>query len=263
MQESLKVSKCCYNLDMNQVLFLALIAAFLVGLLSLAGALTFSISGKMLSRLSLFMVAFSTGALIGGAFFHLLPEAVEVRPGLAPFVFLIIGISVFFVLERYLKWHHCHEEGVCEVHTFTQMSLIGDAVHNFIDGLVIVSAFSVSVELGVVTAVAMAAHELPQELGDFGILIHGGFSRSKALAWNFISSLAAIAGTIVGYFLIDYSDKIVGFLLPFAAGGFIYIAMSDLVPELHKEPKISRSLVNFLLFGLGIIFMLAIKILGE
>lgn len=247
---------------MNEILIYPLLATLAISLLSLGGALTFAFSERLLSRLALYLVAFSTGALIGGAFFHLLPEAVERVPGLTPFLFLILGISTFFIMERYLKWHHCHEEGDCEVHTFTQMSLLGDTVHNFIDGLVIISAFSVNLQLGIVTAVAMAAHELPQELGDFGILIHGGFSKTKALTWNFISSLSALGGTLVGFFLIEYSDKIINILLPFAAGGFIYIAMSDLVPELHKEPKLSKSFLNFLLFGAGILFMLFIKLSG-
>lgn len=247
---------------MDQSLIYGLGAALAVGLLSLGGALTFGLSEKLMSRLALYLVAFSTGALIGGAFFHLLPEALELSEGLTPFINLIVGISVFFILERYLKWHHCHEDGECEVHTFTQMSLVGDGLHNFIDGLVIISAFTVSPTLGVVTTVAMAAHELPQELGDFGVLIHGGFTRHKALFWNFISSLTALAGVLVGYFLINLFDKIVSLLLPFAAGGFIYIAMSDLVPELHKEPKISKSILNFVLFIIGIGFMLLVKLYG-
>jgi zinc and cadmium transporter len=140
------------------------------------------------------------------------------------------------------------------------MSLIGDGLHNFIDGLVIVSAFAVNKELGIATSFAVAAHELPQELGDFGILIHGGFSRVKALFWNFMSSLTAVMGTIVGYFMINSFNDVTSFLLPFAAGGFLYIAMSDLIPELHKEPKMSKSIFNFVLFAVGILFMLFIKL---
>jgi zinc and cadmium transporter len=248
---------------MGEALTYSLIASLIIGLLSLGGALTFAISKKLLSRLALYLVAFSTGALIGSAFFHLLPEALELAPALPTFGYLIVGISIFFILERYLKWHHCHEDGDCEVHTFTHMSLLGDGLHNFIDGLVIVSAFSVNLELGIITVVAMAAHELPQELGDFGILIHGGFSRTKALIWNFLSSLAAVAGVLVGYLLIQYSENIVSALLPLAAGGFIYVAMSDLVPELHKEPKLSKSVFNFVLFIAGVSFMLFVKLYGN
>jgi len=140
------------------------------------------------------------------------------------------------------------------------MSLIGDGLHNFIDGLVVVSAFAISKELGVATAFAVAAHELPQELGDFGLLFHGGFSKIKALFWNFVSSLTAIAGAVVGYFMISSFHDITSFFLPFAAGGFLYIAMSDLIPELHKEPKMSKSIFNFMLFAVGILFMLFIKL---
>jgi zinc and cadmium transporter len=238
----------------------SLVATIILSLLSLVGVLSLAIKKKLLSQLSLYLVAFSTGALVGGAFLHLLPEAIELSPGLSPFMYLIAGLSVFFVLERYLKWHHCHDDGDCEVHTFTHMSLFGDGLHNFIDGLVIVSAFTVSTELGIATTIAMAAHELPQEMGDFGILIHGGFSRGRALFWNFASSITAVIGAIVGYFLISNFDNVVAVLLPFAAGGFIYIAMSDLVPELHKEPKISKSLLNFVLFAFGIAFMFLIKV---
>ena len=245
---------------MNQVLFSSIVATIIISLLSLVGVVTLFINKKVLSKISICFVAFSTGALIGGAFLHLLPEAIELSDSLKPFLFLILGLSVFFVLERYLKWHHCHKNNGCGVHTFTYMSLIGDSLHNFIDGLVIVSAFAVSKELGIATAFAVAAHELPQELGDFGLLIHGGFSRAKALLWNFISSLVAVVGAVIGYIMINSFHNITSFLLPFAAGGFLYIAMSDLIPELHKEPRISKSIFNFMLFAAGILFMLFIKL---
>lgn len=242
-------------------LWQAILASVVISLLSLVGAVTFFLKESLLKKISMFLVAFSTGALIGGAFIHLLPEAAELDEGLSPFLYVLVGISVFFILERYLKWHHCHKEGGdCEVHTFTYMSLVGDGLHNFLDGLVIVSAFAVSTELGIVTTIAVAAHEIPQELGDFGILIHGGFSKFKALLWNFISALAAIIGAVVGYFMISSFEEIVVLLLPFAAGGFIYIAMSDLVPELHKEKALKKSAFNFALFALGIGFMLFIKL---
>lgn len=245
---------------MDQILINSILATIVISILSLVGVVTFFIKNKTVNKITLYLVAFSTGALIGGAFLHLLPEAIESSDSFTPFIYLIIGISVFFILERFLKWHHCHKDSDCKVHTFTYMSLIGDGLHNFIDGLIIVSAFSISKEAGIATAIAVAAHELPQELGDFGVLIHGGFSRTKALFWNFISSLTAIAGAVVGYLLISSFHNITSFLLPFAAGGFVYIAMSDLVPELHKQPKLSKSIYNFGLFALGILFMLFIKL---
>ncbi|MDK2898986.1 MAG: zinc and cadmium transporter [Patescibacteria group bacterium] len=245
---------------MDQILINSILATIIISLLSLIGVITFFINKKSIAKISICFVAFSTGALIGGAFLHLLPEAIELSDGLTPFIYLILGLSVFFVLERYLKWHHCHDEAEHKVHTFTYMSLIGDGLHNFIDGLVVVSAFAVNRELGIITAFAVAAHELPQELGDFGLLIHGGLSRAKALFWNFVSSLTAIAGAVVGYFMVSSFNNITSFLLPFAAGGFVYIAMSDLIPELHKEPKMLKSIINFLLFAFGILFMLFIKV---
>ncbi len=245
---------------MDQILINSVIATIIISLISLIGIVTLFMKHKTIANITLCLVAFSTGALIGGAFLHLLPEAIEVSNSLTPFIYLIIGISVFFILERYLKWHHCHKDSGCKVHIFTYMSLIGDGLHNFIDGLIIVSAFSISKEVGIATTIAVAAHELPQEIGDFGVLIHGGFTRTKALFWNFISSLTAIAGAVVGYLLISSFNNITSFLLPFAAGGFLYIAMSDLIPELHKEPRISKSIYNFGLFAVGILFMLFIKL---
>ena len=245
---------------MDQILLNSIIATIVISLFSLTGVVTLFLNKKVISKISICFVAFSTGALIGGAFLHLLPESIELSDNLNPFIFLILGLSVFFVLERYLKWHHCHKNNGCEIHTFTYISLIADSLHNFIDGLVIVSAFAISKELGIATVFAVAAHELPQELGDFGLLLHGGFSKTRALFWNFISSITSIAGAVVGYFMINSYHDITSFLLPFAAGGFLYIAMSDLIPELHKEPKISKSIFNFALFAVGILFMLFIKL---
>jgi zinc and cadmium transporter len=244
---------------MQQTLLNAILATFVISLLSLAGVITFVVKKEILNKISLLLVAFSAGALLGGAFFHLLPESLEISNGLRPFIYLVSGIILFFILERFLKWHHCHESGECEVHTFTYMSLFGDGIHNFIDGMVIVSAFAVSFDLGLVTTIAVSAHELPQEFGDFGVLIHGGFSRAKALFWNFASSVTAVLGAVVGYLMIDSFENIASFLLPFAAGGFIYIAMSDLVPELHKEARLSKSVVSFVFFVFGVAFMLFIK----
>lgn len=245
---------------MERILIDSITATVLISAISLIGAITFFINKKTVSKLALYLVAFSTGALLGGAFFHLLPEAVEISSGITPYIYLIAGVSIFFIFEHYLKWHHCRENNICKEKTFTYMSLMGDGIHNFIDGLIIVSAFFININVGIATAIAIAAHELPQELGDFGVLIHGGFSRKKALFWNFISSLAAVIGTFIGYILINSFSNMTSFLLPFAAGGFIYIAMSDLIPELHKESKTSISVFNFILFLIGVIFMLFIKL---
>ena len=246
------------NLLLNSIIATVVISAF-----SLVGVFGFAIGSKLLRKISLFLVAFSTGALLGGAFLHLLPEAIEEKPGLEIYIYLLFGIMIFYLLERVLKWHHCHEEDHCETHTFTHMSLIGDGLHNFLDGLVIVSAFSVSPGVGLATTLAVASHEIPQEFGDFGILIHGGFSRLKALTWNFLSAITAVLGAIVGYFLINNIESISLILLPLAAGGFIYISMSDLIPELHKENDLKKSFISFVMFLAGLGFMYFIKVTFE
>ncbi len=248
---------------MDPILFNSLFAALMISLFSLCGAVGFVLRDKILNKISMFLVAFSTGALLGGAFFHLLPEAAEKMDYIEINAYLLIGIALFYLLERILKWRHCHSEKDCNVHTFTYMSLIGDGIHNFIDGLVIVSAFCVNFEVGLATTVAIASHEIPQELGDFGVLIHGGFSKSKALFWNFVSALTAIVGVIIGYCLVKNIDNASLLLLPFAAGGFVYIAMSDLIPELHKEPGLRKSLYSFALLVLGLMFMFITKLIFE
>lgn len=238
-------------------------AALGISLLSLVGAVGLFVNEKVFKKITLFLVAFSTGALLGGAFLHLLPESIAVEESLNPYIYLLGGIIVFYALERLLKWHHCHKDDDCNVHTFTYMSLVGDGIHNFIDGLIIVSAFSVNFEAGLVTTIAVASHEIPQELGDFGVLIHGGFSKLKALMWNFMSAATAIVGVLVGYLLINNIDDISLILLPFAAGGFIYISMSDLIPELHKENNLKKSLIYFTIFIIGLVFMYVTKIIFE
>ena len=191
---------------------------------------------------------------------HILPEVLEKTKAEVTFSWVILGIILFFLLERYFHWRHCHE-GVCNVHTFTYLNLIGDGLHNFLDGMVIATSFVVSLKLGIVTTLAVILHEIPQELGDFGVLIYGGFSRQKALFYNFISALAAILGAIMGYFI---SDTAIGFsnsILPLTAGGFIYIASSDLIPQLHKESNLRRSTLAFIAFLCGIVFMALARLL--
>ena len=245
---------------MDKIILNSIIATGLISLISLVGVSGLFVTKKLVSKLSMWFVAFSTGTMVGGAFLHLLPESIELATtNLNPFLILILGLSTFFWLERYLKWHHCQADEQCELHNFTYMSLAGDSLHNFIDGLVIVASFSVSQDLGIATTIAVATHELPQELGDFGLLVHGGLSRAKALFWNFMTSLLAIAGAIAGYFIINSFEGIISALLAFASGGFIYIAMADLIPELHKESQLGKTIINFSLFTFGVLIMLFLK----
>lgn len=240
------------------VLLWIILATFIDGLVSLAGVFSLWVKEKLLNRIVFILVAFSAGALLSGAFFHLLPESLESLDAMKVFGFVLIGFILFFLIEKFLHWHHCHKTE-CKVHPFTYLILIGDGVHNFFDGLIIAASFFVSVPFGIVTTLLILGHELPQELGDFAVLVYGGFSKTKALIYNFLSQLTAIIGGVVGYFLSTSIENIVPYILPFAAGGFIYIAASDLVPELHKEPELKRSLTSFGFFIVGILFMLLIK----
>jgi zinc and cadmium transporter len=230
-----------------------------VSALSLIGIITLAIKDKLLHKVLFCLIGFSAGSLIGGAFLHILPEAVESCPGNAVFYYFILGLILFFMMEHYFYWRHCHD-GPCEIHAFTYLNLIGDSFHNFIDGMVIAASYVVSFQLGVVTTVAVILHEIPQEIGDFGVLIYGGFTKKKALIYNYISALTAVVGALVGYALAGVIPYISNFILPLTAGGFTYIAMSDLIPEIHKEKDKKRSLAAFIAFLAGIGFMALFKI---
>ncbi len=242
------------------VLIWILISTCLVSLISLIGVFTLAIKEKLLEKIIFALIGFSAGALIGGAFLHILPEALEKTPSLPVFSYLILGIVLFFIMERYFYWRHCHN-GICDIHAFTYLNLIGDGFHNFIDGMVIAVSFMVSLKLGIVTTLAVIFHEIPQELGDFGVLVYGGFTKQKALFYNFISALTAVIGAIAGYFISDVAGGFSHFILPLTAGGFIYIATSDLIPEIHKESNLRRSTLAFITFLLGIGFMAIAKII--
>ena len=234
-------------------------ATIVNSLVALVGAFSLFCSEKTLNKILFALVGFSTGALLAGAFFHLLAEALETSNNTTTvFGYLFVGFILFFLIERLLHWHHCHE-GKCETHPVGHLILIGDAVHNFIDGLIIAASFLVSVSFGLITTMLIIGHELPQELGDFGILVNSGFERKKALLYNLIAQATGILGGLIGFF-VSTSMGLTGFLLPFAAGGFIYIAASDLIPELHKESDLKKSFGSFVFFLLGIIFMFTTKI---
>lgn len=240
--------------------FYAILAATIVSLISLVGVLALSLKEKMLEKILLMLISFSAGAMLGGAFFHLLPEAMEFSTNTeSVFIFTLIGILVFFILEKVLRWHHCHDAH-CESHQHLgHLNLIGDAVHNLIDGIVIIASFTVSLSLGLAVTLSIILHEIPQEISDFGVLVYAGFSRAKALLYNLYSAFFALGGVLIGYFLIVHIDRINSFLLPFTAGGFIYIAATDLVPEIHKENRLGRSIVSFIFFVVAIGLMLVSK----
>lgn len=209
------------------------------------------------------MVSFSAGALFGDAFIHLLPEIIdEVGFGLEISIYVMFGIGFSFVIEKFIHWRHCHiPTSKQHIHPFAIMNLVGDSVHNFIDGLIIGASYLVSMQVGIATTLAVILHELPQEIGDFGVLLYGGFSKFKALFFNFITALTAVVGAIFALLISSYVENITVFLIPFAAGTFIYIAGSDLIPEIHKEVDVKKSLLQFIAIILGVAVMLALLFL--
>ncbi len=238
-----------------------ILATLVVSAVSLVGVLTLGMREKKLKQILMVLVALSAGVLIGSAFLDLIPEAIAVETTTNIFVYVLVGFGLFFFIEKVLHWRHCHDRN-CKVHSFAYMSLIGDSVHNFIDGMIIAASFVVSIPLGFVTTLAVALHEIPQEIGDFAILVHGGYKKSKALLLNFMTALLAVAGGIAGYYLSSLASASINFLIPFAAGGFIYIAASDLVPELRKETDLKKVLINFGVFLLGILLIYGVGLLG-
>jgi zinc and cadmium transporter len=238
-----------------------LLSVTTVSLISLTGIIFIGLKEGLMKRVLMVFVGFSSGTLLGGAFIHLLPEAYDASQATA-FYYVIIGIVAFFAMEKFLYWRHCHEEE-CPVHMFVYLNLVGDGIHNFIDGMIIAATYIISFasgnyQLGFATTLAVIFHEIPQEIGDFGVLVYGGLSRKKALTYNFISALTAILGAITTYFL-TYLQSVSTFLIPFAAGGFIYIAATDLMPELHKKFHPSESIIQFTTIVLGIGLMASLK----
>jgi len=233
----------------------AISASVFVSLISLIGILSLLLKGKLLEELLIPIIGFSAGGLIGGAFLHIMPEAIEEYGSNDVFLYLIFGFIIFLILEKYLHWRHCHKGGHCEIHPFTYLNLIGDAVHNFADGLVIGASFVVGVHFGIITTLVITLHEIPQEIGDFGVLVYGGFSRSKALFFNFITALTCVLGASLGYPLSKSIESFSMYLLPIVAGGFVYIAACDLIPEMHKQGNNKKGMFSFATFLLGIAFI--------
>jgi len=229
------------------------------GLMALAGGFTLFFSKRDLNKILLTLVSLSIGALIGGAFFHFIPESLEKISLTKTVLFILIGIIIFYLTEKILHWHHCHE-GECKIHPFSYLILYGDGLHNFIDGLIIASSFIISIPFGIVTSLIIMAHELPQEIADFGVLVHGGFSRAKALFYNFLSQLTAILGGVLGFFFLSIKDYSV-YLLPIAAGGFLYIAVKDLIPEVLKEKNPKKKIINLMAIIFGLLILISSKYL--
>ena len=185
---------------------------FLNGIVALIGVFSLWLKDRILRKIIMVLVAFSAGALLSGGLFHLLAESLEHLTTTVSFSLLLLGFILFFFIERFLKWHHCHEEK-CEVHPFSYLILFGDGIHNFIDGLIIAASFLVNINFGIVTTLLIIGHEVPQELGDFGVLVYGGFSKVKALTFNFISQLTCMIGGVLGFFILTLDQVLFSYLL--------------------------------------------------
>jgi zinc and cadmium transporter len=226
--------------------------------IALVGAVTMTLSEHTRERLILPLVAFSAGSLLGGALLHMIPEAIEQSAGsYSTYLWVLVGFTTFFALEQFLHWHHCHHDTADRKSPLSYLMVAGDSLHNFLGGVAVAGAFVVDISLGITTWVVAAAHEVPQELGKYGVLLHGGWSKKRALLVSVASSLTFLVGGIITYVASAAID--VAFLVPFAAGNFLYIAASDLVPEVNKHHSIRINLLHFLSFVAGIALLLAIK----
>lgn len=232
-----------------------ILSVVVVGLVSLLGVLTLILKGEVLNKILLWLVSFATGALFGDVFIHLLPEAFRNFGQEKTASFLVLaGLIIFFILEKFIRWHHCHLDAKQHHKPIVVMNLVGDVVHNFIDGMLIGASYLLALPLGITTTLAVVFHEIPQEIGDFGILIHGGLPVKKALLFNFLSGLTAILGAISSLILGPKVVNFAQFLLPITAGGFLYIAGSDLVPALQHENEGRKAFgqLVFIILGVGI-----------
>lgn len=242
----------------------SIFSVIIISLISMIGVIALWLKENQLKRILLYLVSFSAGALFGDAFIHLIPEAIE-ESGfeVSISVFILFGVLFSFIVEKFLRWRHCHIPTSSEhPHSFAYMNLFGDAIHNLIDGLIVGGSYIVNFSVGLATTLAVVFHEIPQELGDFGVLVHGGFSKKRALWFNLLTAFTAIIGTVLA---LTFGSIIEGFtplMLSFAAGNFIYIAGSDLIPELRKdEENFKKATLQIISICLGIAIMMAMLLL--
>ncbi len=237
-------------------------STLLVSLLSFTGIFFLAMRAARLKQIIFVLVSFAVGALFGNTFFMLIPESFE-QIGNPQLIGLLVvsGLIVMFILEKFIHWHHCHN--VSHTHDAAPLgyiSLITDSLHNFTDGVLVAAAWMASPGVGIATTLAVVVHEIPQEISDFGVLLHAGFSKKKALFLNFFAACAAIVGAVFTVMLGSLTENIVLFILPFAAGGFIYLAGSDLIPELHRESSVRKSLIQLAAIVTGITLMFFISL---
>ena len=240
----------------------ALASVVVVSLVSLVGILGLSFRKDLLEKYIFIFISLAVGALLGDAFIHLIPEAFESANPLLVSILIVAGILLFFVLEKFLHWHHHGDDTEKNhVHPMGKLILISDGVHNFIDGVIIGTSFMISIPIGLATTLAVILHEIPQEIGDFAVWLRAGYHKARALFLNFLSALLAIVGVIVALLLGEVVQSFVTYFLPIAAGGFIYVAIADLMPELHKTKNIKYSMLQLTAVIVGILAMIFLTLL--
>ena len=241
----------------------AFTSVLIVSLVSLVGVFTLSLKEEILKKYVFIFISLAVGALLGDAFIHLIPEALEKSQNTdTASMFIIAGIIIFFILEKFFHWHHHGEDkDETHIHPMGKLVLFSDGIHNFIDGIIIGASFLLSVPIGIATTIAVILHEIPQEIGDFAVLIHSGYTKTRALWLNFLSALLSFLGLIMVLAINQIEQTITLYFLPIAAGGFIYIAVADLIPELQKTKKIKYSILQLIAVIGGILAMLALTFL--
>lgn len=235
------------------MLFSILVASIAEALVSFLAGVAVILNEKRFMRFVHWVISFAVGVMLGTVFFDILPETFELLEPEAALPWVLCGFLAFFVLEKLLFWYHCHD-GVCEMHASAYLVLVGDAIHNFIDGVFIAFAFAAGFPTGILAAIAVILHEIPQEASDFAVMLHGGFSKKRALFWNTVVSITTVVGALVGYYL-SASIQYVGILLALVAGNFLYVASADLIPELHHRHGSRSSVMQVMLIVLGVLLI--------
>lgn len=244
---------------MNTSYIYTLVSVSIVSVVSFTGIFLLSLRSDVLRKYMFLFMSVAAGALLGDAFIHLIPEALEeaANPTLIS-ILIIAGILLFFVLEKLFHWHHHGEDTEHTIHPVGKLTILSDGVHNFVDGVIIAASFMVSIPVGIATTVAVILHEIPQEVGDFSVLLHAGYKKAEALWLNFLSALSAFVGVLFFFLFGAQLEGLVVYIVPLAAGGFIYIATADLIPELQKTKNISSSLVQIGALVVGVLCMIAL-----
>lgn len=241
------------------ILFYSILSTLVVSLVALSGIVLLTLRDKILQKIVLYLVSFAIGGMLANVFFHLLPEAYEISSSIEMTSSLIlVGFLGSFIIEKYIHWHHCHNLHCKHSEPVGIMLLIGDALHNATDGMLIAASYMVSVPVGIATTIAIMLHEIPQEIGDFAVLIHSGYTRTKALLWNVLTALTAVIGAVLVVWLHDHISNIEIILLPLIAGNFLYIAGTDLLPTLQKQTKVKSSLLQLVSIVAGILLVFAV-----